>query len=151
MRRRIAPIVAIEIPPRSKDSTFPRPMKLPTKPPTIAPAIPMRIVTMIPPGSFPGMMNFAIAPAMRPRKIQEKTPMLSFLGQIRRAGKDLFCAFHSGWRWTAPSRRGLRQGGRDRLLESNGYNHRDQFSERIGFHFLHHACAVFLDGANCNS
>jgi hypothetical protein len=32
--------------------------------------------------SFPGMTNFAIAAAMRPRKIQEKIPMLSFLGQI---------------------------------------------------------------------
>ena len=35
-------------------------------------------VTIIPPGSFPGMRNFAIAPATRPRKIQEKMPMLSF-------------------------------------------------------------------------
>jgi hypothetical protein len=33
---------------------------------------------MIPPGSFPGMINFAIAPAMRPRRIQEKMPMLGF-------------------------------------------------------------------------
>ena len=39
--------------------------------------MPMRIVTMIPPGSFPGIMNFARAPAIRPRKIQEKIPMLS--------------------------------------------------------------------------
>jgi hypothetical protein len=31
--------------------------------------MPMRIVTIIPPGSFPGMTNFAIAPAMRPGKI----------------------------------------------------------------------------------
>jgi len=97
----MAPMVAIKIPPRSNDSTFPRPMKLPRKPPTIAPAMPMRIVTMIPPGSFPGMMNFAIAPAMRPRKIQEKTPMLSFLGQIRRAGKDLFQFVLRSSFWTA--------------------------------------------------
>jgi hypothetical protein len=48
--------------------------------------------------------------------------------------------------------------GRDRsrlshhpgFFESNGYNHRDQF-ERLGFHFLHDAPAVFLDGANRNS
>ena len=53
--------------------------------------------------------------------------------------------------WGVDSSCGLRQGGRDRLLESNGYNHRDQFSERIGFHFLHHARSVFLDSANCNS
>jgi hypothetical protein len=37
------------------------------------------------------------------------------------------------------------------LMESNGYNHRDEFRERIGFHFLHDAPAVFLDGALGNS
>jgi len=41
-------------------TTFPRPMKLPKKPPTIAPAMPMRIVTKNPPGSFPGMMARAL-------------------------------------------------------------------------------------------
>jgi hypothetical protein len=39
-----------EIPPRSNDSILPRPMKLHRKPPTIAPAMPMRILTEIPPG-----------------------------------------------------------------------------------------------------
>jgi len=34
---------------------------------------------------------------------------------------------------------------------SKGYDHRDEFSERIGFHFLHDARPVFLDGANRNS
>jgi len=43
----MAPMVAMKIPPRSNDSTFPRPMKLPRKPPTIAPTMPMRIVTKI--------------------------------------------------------------------------------------------------------
>jgi hypothetical protein len=58
---------------------------------------------MIPPGSFPGMMNFARAPAMRPRKIQEKIPMLSFLEQIRRAGKDYSWHFTLDGVWTAPT------------------------------------------------
>ena len=74
----MAPMVAMKIPPRSNDSTFPRPMKLPRNPPTIAPTMPMRIVTKIPPGSFPGMINFARAPAMRPKRIQDKMPMPSF-------------------------------------------------------------------------
>ena len=43
----MATIVAMKIPPRSNDLTFPRPMKLPRKPPTIAPAMSMRIVTKI--------------------------------------------------------------------------------------------------------
>jgi hypothetical protein len=83
----MAPMVAMKIPPRSNDSTFPRPMKLPRKPPMIAPAMPIRIVTKIPPGSFPGMMNLARAPAMRPRRIHEKMPMPSFFRTIRRTRK----------------------------------------------------------------
>jgi hypothetical protein len=94
----MAPIVAMKIPPRSNDSTLPRPMKLPRKPPTIAPAMPMRIVTRHPPGSFPGMTNFARPPAIRPRRIQEKIPIASFLGQTRRAVKDFI--FHGSF-WAA--------------------------------------------------
>jgi hypothetical protein len=48
----MAPMVVMKIPPRSNDSTFLRPMKLPRKPPMIAPAMPMSIVTKIPTGSF---------------------------------------------------------------------------------------------------
>src|SRR5688500_13338340 len=44
----------------------------PKKPPRNAPTIPMRIVTIIPPGSLPGMIAFAIAPAMRPRTIHAR-------------------------------------------------------------------------------
>ena len=75
MRSRIAPIVATKIPPISNDSTFPRPMKLPRKPPKRAPTMPTMMVTMRPPGSLPGRMNLARAPAIRPRKIQENIPM----------------------------------------------------------------------------
>jgi CrcB protein len=35
--------------------------------------------------------------------------------------------------------------------ESNGYNHGNEFGERMGFHFFHDTPAVFLDGANGNS
>src|SRR2546426_9735047 len=40
------------------------------KPPTMAPAIPSRIVTTKPPGSFPGITSFAIAPTTSPKMIQ---------------------------------------------------------------------------------
>ncbi len=43
-----------------------RPMALPTKVATNEPAIPSRIVTINPPGSFPGIKNFATAPMINP-------------------------------------------------------------------------------------
>src|ERR1051325_3683397 len=52
-------------------------MRLPTKPPRNAPTIPMRIVTMIPPGSGPGMSAFAIAPAISPSTIHATIPITS--------------------------------------------------------------------------
>ena len=48
---------------------------LPRKPPRNAPTIPMRIVTMIPPGSLPGMIALAIAPAIRPSTIHAMIPI----------------------------------------------------------------------------
>jgi hypothetical protein len=33
------------------------------------------------------------------------------------------------------------------FIESKDYNHGNEFRERLGFHFLHDAPAVFLDGA----
>src|SRR6185503_6238945 len=47
----------------------------PRNPPRNAPTIPMRIVTMIPPGSFPGMIALAIAPAIKPRTIHAIIPI----------------------------------------------------------------------------
>src|SRR5215204_5187290 len=65
----IAPIVAIMMdqirPPP------PMPMRLPRKPPTMAPAIPSRMVIIKPPGSSPGMINLASAPAIPPTMIQK--------------------------------------------------------------------------------
>src|SRR4029434_5627890 len=69
------PTVAIKIPPRSNESTFPRPTNFPRNPPRSAPTITLSIVTKNPPGSLPDMMNFAKAPATRPRRIQDRIPM----------------------------------------------------------------------------
>src|SRR5829696_2187716 len=55
-----------------------------TSPPTTAPTIPMRVVTIIPPGSSPGIISLARAPAISPTKIQLIIPnplrFLPFLG-----------------------------------------------------------------------
>ena len=53
---------------------LPIPMRLVRKPPTNAPAIPIRIVTIMPPGSSPGIISFASAPAMPPMMIQAIIP-----------------------------------------------------------------------------
>ncbi len=46
-----------------------------TKPPTNAPAIPIKIVIMIPPGSGPGMTHLASTPATSPITINATMPM----------------------------------------------------------------------------
>src|SRR5690348_8400168 len=51
--------------------------RFPRNPPRNAPTMPIRIVTMTPPGSLPGMIAFAIAPAMRPSTIHAKIPIPS--------------------------------------------------------------------------
>src|ERR1044071_1779110 len=48
------------------------------KPPTTEPAMPSRIVMMAPPGSRPGMMAFAMIPAIRPKTIQPIIANISF-------------------------------------------------------------------------
>jgi hypothetical protein len=45
------------------------------KPPTNAPAIPIKIVIMIPPGSGPGITHLASTPAMSPITINATMPM----------------------------------------------------------------------------
>src|SRR4029079_268421 len=61
--------------------------RLPKNPPRNAPTMPMRIVTMIPPGSFPGMIALAIAPAIKPRTIHAIIPITiaSEKGGLRRS------------------------------------------------------------------
>ena len=58
-------------------------------------------------------------------------PIFAISSRRRRLCRDRCCLSH-----------------RPGFIESNGYNHRDEFSERISFHFLHDAPAVFFDGAN---
>src|SRR5918997_4150073 len=48
----------------------PMPSRLRSQPPRTAPTMPMMIVTIIPPGSGPGMTHLARAPAMSPTMIQ---------------------------------------------------------------------------------
>lgn len=45
------------------------------KPPTNAPAMPIKIVTMIPPGSGPGINHLASTPAMSPITTNATIPM----------------------------------------------------------------------------
>ncbi len=60
------------------------------KPPTKAPAMPIKTVTMMPPGSGPGMIHFARAPAMSPTTINAKMPIRSHLPLVLiRAGRTV--------------------------------------------------------------
>jgi len=59
---------------RPNPPTLPYPNEVLINPPTMAPAIPMRIVTMNPPGSFSGMMLLASTPAINPNTIQDMMP-----------------------------------------------------------------------------
>ena len=52
------------------------------KPPTNAPAIPIKTVIMIPPGSGPGMTHLASTPAMSPITINATMPMRFHLPRI---------------------------------------------------------------------
>jgi hypothetical protein len=51
-------------------------------PPRNAPATPRHIVIMIPPGSLPGIMNFAIIPTISPMIIHDRIPILLFSFQF---------------------------------------------------------------------
>ena len=56
---------------RLKPVTFPNPRAVPINPPINAPTIPIIIFAIIPPGSFPGRIHSARAPAINPNIIQE--------------------------------------------------------------------------------
>src|SRR5829696_7603992 len=57
----------------------PMPRRLRSQPPRTAPTMPMMIVTIIPPGSGPGMIHLASAPAMSPTMIQNiKADIISY-------------------------------------------------------------------------
>src|SRR5215210_4883364 len=72
----IAPTVATRID-HTLNPVAPVPPKIPnTKPPTTAPTIPIRVVTIMPPGSSPGSTSLASAPAINPTTIQLMIPMV---------------------------------------------------------------------------
>src|SRR6476659_1211692 len=54
-------------------------MARPRKPPTNAPAMPSRIVTMKPPGSRPGVSSLAMTPITSPETIHDRIPMFCTL------------------------------------------------------------------------
>src|SRR5829696_9678982 len=67
----IAPSVAVRMVPRPELPVFPaKPSRLSTQPPINAPKIPIRAVTITPPGSGPGMTHFARIPAISPTTTQ---------------------------------------------------------------------------------
>src|ERR687889_1190391 len=73
----IAPTVATTID-HTLNPVAPVPPKIPnTKPPTIAPTIPIMAVTIMPPGSSPGNTSLASAPAINPTTIQLMMPIYS--------------------------------------------------------------------------
>ena len=74
----IAPNVAVSMDPTLKPPALPeKPSKLSTQPPMKAPTIPIKAVTIMPPGSGPGMTHFARMPAISPTTIQTMmAPML---------------------------------------------------------------------------
>jgi hypothetical protein len=74
----MAPMVAMKIPPRSNDSDLPETDEAAQKTADDRAGDANEDRDKDPPGSFPGMINFARAPAMRPKRIQEKMPMPSF-------------------------------------------------------------------------
>src|SRR5690242_16607951 len=49
------------------------------KPPSSAPAMPRSVVTMNPPGSFPGVSSLAMIPTTTPNTIHDKIPMSALL------------------------------------------------------------------------
>lgn len=74
--KRTAPPIASNRLRKSNPATLPHPSKDPIYPPTKAPTIPNKIVTISPPGSLPGMMSFASAPTINPITIQDKIPIV---------------------------------------------------------------------------
>src|SRR6266550_127036 len=70
-------MMATLIEPRVTPVTPPPPNELKMNPPTMAPAMPISIVTMMPPGSRPGMISLARPPAINPRTIHAMMPMLT--------------------------------------------------------------------------
>src|SRR5437016_13166269 len=76
------------------------PSARPMNPPNSAPAIPSAMVTMMPPGSRPGMTNLAIAPTIKPKKIQPSTIIIRHLRAVACKRRDMADGSHP-WRQRA--------------------------------------------------
>jgi hypothetical protein len=62
----------------SNPETSPNPSCAPMNPPAAAPTMPRTMVTIIPPGTLPGMRYLAMAPAIRPNSTHNRMPMVDF-------------------------------------------------------------------------
>jgi hypothetical protein len=69
-------------------------------------------------------------------------------GAVEGSTRFIHAAFIDGFFTPIPSPMSVKLSHHAGFMESSGYNHGNEFSERIGFHFLHDPPAVFLDGAN---
>jgi hypothetical protein len=76
IKRIIDPPIAIRRLWKLKPVMVPKPRWEARNPPRNAPAIPRHTVIMIPPGSLPGIMNFAIIPTISPMIIHDSIPIL---------------------------------------------------------------------------
>src|SRR3954468_10577557 len=65
-----------------------QPAARPTQPPSSAPAMPSSIVTMIPPGSRPGITSLASAPTIRPKIIHPITPNIAVTSGTNRVANQ---------------------------------------------------------------
>jgi hypothetical protein len=87
IKTRIAPPTAIKRLLILNPVTVPNPRWDAMKPPTKAPTIPNRIVMIKPPGSLPGMMNFASKPTINPITIHDRISianlLIAFLDQFQ--------------------------------------------------------------------
>jgi hypothetical protein len=79
----IAPSVATRMDQRLKPVAPAPPRSLTRNPPMEAPAIPMRTVTMKPPGPVPGKNHLASNPAISPTTTQEMIPISLLLVRRR--------------------------------------------------------------------
>src|SRR4051812_8589198 len=104
-----APIIEAMIPGPSPGSLY-HPSARPKKPAKSAPATPMSMVTMIPPGSRPGMMSLAIAPTTNPMIKVHRNPIVPstrWTEDIRIPGPGICEREHTGVRRSVALTAGL--------------------------------------------
>jgi hypothetical protein len=83
----IAPMIAVSQVERSQNSSSGSASKMAParKPPMRAPAMPIRVVMMMPPGCLSGRIALAITPAISPRMMKAMMPMSRLqVGRVHR-------------------------------------------------------------------